>query len=74
MKKWFSLVLVVALASISTPLEAGIFDRLEEDTVVVDRAQESIPLTDGGGEAVDPPPKQSHRLQRWTSAMLVMVR
>ncbi|MDP6718053.1 MAG: hypothetical protein QGF59_05355 [Pirellulaceae bacterium] len=57
MKKWFSLVMVVALASISTPLEAGIFDRLEEDTVVVDTSQESIPLTDGGGEAVDPPPE-----------------
>ena len=54
MKKWFPLVMVVALASIGTPLRADIFDRLVQDT-----AEESIPLTNDGSEVVDPAPATS---------------
>ncbi len=52
MKKWFPLVMVLALAAIGTPLEAGIFDRLVNDT-----AETSNPLASAGGEIVHSSPE-----------------
>lgn len=52
MKKWFPLVMVVALAALGSPLQAGIFDRLVNDT-----AQDAIPLANGGGEIVQASPE-----------------